>query len=201
MYFNSYALVSLTAAAGVLAGNSLGQDDSRPTIQHRYHAQVPARRDDVLEKKEFSTREVGDAKASGGYHGGPDACEDYGHAVVVNKCPYDVWLWSIAHDTDGPYRLGCGEAYIEKYYDRCGVAIEVVKHRHDWDSDTNKLVFYYKIHYGQVLYDLYGNCGNSFGGHKLVLRPEDHSCPKVEMDDGTSCFLFFLHLIHPTTDP
>lgn len=190
MYFNPYALVSLTAVAGVLTGNDFGHDEPRPVIQHRYHA-----RNDVLEKKE-SLKEVGHTKAPGGYHDDPD--EGCGHAVVVNKCPYDVWLWSVAHDTDGPYRVGCGEEYIEKYYEKCGVALEVVKHREDWQTDENKLVFYYKIHYGQVLYDLYGDCGVSFGGHKLVLRPEDQTCPKVVLEDGMSRPIFS-HL-HPTTD-
>lgn len=111
--------------------------------------------------------------------------DDCGHAIVVNKCPYDVWLWSVGHDTDGPYRIGCGEQYIEKYNED-GVALELVKDKHDWHKDQNKLIFYYKLYGGEVLYDIYGKQGHPFGGHKIRLKPEDPTCPRVTLDNGTT---------------
>lgn len=112
------------------------------------------------------------------------AGEDCGHATVVNKCPYDVYLWSVAWDMDGPYKIGCGEAYIEKYI-KGGVALEIVKDKKDWYDDCNKLILYYKLSGGNVYYDMYDKHGHPFEGTKIELKPEYYECPKIEWDDGT----------------
>lgn len=107
----------------------------------------------------------------------------YGHAKVVNFCPYDVYLWSVAWDTDGPYKIGCRQQYVEKYLEG-GVALEIVKDKHHWYHDDDKLILYYKKDYGKVHYDLYDKYGHPFEGHKVVLEPEEHYCPAEYWDDG-----------------
>ncbi|KAF3761778.1 hypothetical protein M406DRAFT_234530, partial [Cryphonectria parasitica EP155] len=102
-----------------------------------------------------------------------------GHAKVINKCPYDVFLWSVAWNTDGPFKIGCGEEYCEEFSKGGGVALEIVKEEADYYEDCDKLVFYYKLDdYGNVFYDLYDKYGHPFAGHKLVLKSEDAQCPK-----------------------
>lgn len=46
-------------------------------------------------------------------------------ARVVNQCDFPVYLWSVAWDTDGPYDIETGDAYVEKFV-KGGVALEIV---------------------------------------------------------------------------
>lgn len=131
------------------------------------------------------------------YHKEPDYHKDYdydddydyhkgyGHAKVVNFCPYDVYLWSVAWDTDGPYKIGCRQEYVEKYL-KGGVALEVVKEKESWYKDHSKLILYYKKDYGKVHYDLYDKYGSPFDGHKVVLKPEEDYCPAEYWEHGMS---------------
>lgn len=124
------------------------------------------------------------------YHKEPDYKEDdyhrgYGHAKVVNFCPYDVYLWSVAWDTDGPYKIGCRQEYVEKYL-KGGVALEVVKDKESWYGDHDKLILYYKKYDDKVWYDLYDKYGHPFDGHKVVLKPEEDYCPSEYWEDGMS---------------
>ncbi|POS69254.1 Bys1 family protein [Diaporthe helianthi] len=107
----------------------------------------------------------------------------HGHAKVVNFCPYDVYLWSVAWDTDGPYKIGCRQEYVEKYLEG-GVTLEIVKDKHNWYYDHDKLILYYKKDYGKVHYDLYDKHGHPFEGHKVALKPEEDYCPAEYWDDG-----------------
>lgn len=110
-----------------------------------------------------------------------DSC---GYAKVVNKCQHDVFLWSVAWETDGPFRIGCGEEYCEKF-ERGGVDLEIVQDSSSYDDDCDKLVFYYKLSSdGNVYYDLYEKYGHPFEGHEIALIPEERSCPKEIWDDG-----------------
>lgn len=126
-----------------------------------------------------------------------DSC---GYARVVNKCSHDVFLWSVAWETDGPFKIGCGEEYCEEF-ERGGVALEIVKDRGSFDDDCDKLVFYYKLsNDGDVYYDLYEKYGHPFEGHKIALVPEERDCPKEIWDDGMNSLLLFqssisLHLM------
>lgn len=108
-----------------------------------------------------------------------------GHAVIINKCPYDVWLWSVCDNTVGPFRIGCNEKYVEQYKPG-GVALELVSDKSDWDYEDKKLVFYYKLEDGEVVYGLDGRYSNPCGGHKVVLQPEEPTCPRVYLEDGTT---------------
>lgn len=114
----------------------------------------------------------------GGYD---DGC---GYAKVVNNCRDDVFLWSVAYDTDGPYKIGCGEEYREPYDDG-GVALEIVWHEDDWYDDCEKLVFYYKLaDHDEIYYDLYEKYGHPFEGHRVSLVPDERDCPSQIWDDG-----------------
>lgn len=118
--------------------------------------------------------------AAGGALAGEWDDEGCGHAIVVNKCPYDVYLWSIAsYDKDGPYKLGCGMEYTETFTKKSGVALEVKKEGSEWCDD--KLVLYYKLAHGKVFYDLFSKGDYAVDG-KAVLEPEDEYCPKIELE-------------------
>ena len=121
----------------------------------------------------------------------PDYHEGYGHAKVVNFCPYDVYLWSVAWDTDGPYKIGCRQEYVEKYL-RGGVALEIVTNKDTWYKDNDKIILYYKKHDNKVHYDLYDKYGHPFNGHKVALKPEENYCPAEYWDDGMSDDIFTL---------
>lgn len=131
---------------------------------------------------------VGLAAATGALAGEWDD-EGCGHAIVVNQCPYDVYLWSIAsYDRDGPYKIGCGEEYTEKFIDTSGVALEV--QREGYAGCDDKLVLYYKLAHGKVFYDLYSKGNYTIDG-KAVLEPEDEYCPKIEFEGK---FLVHFHM-------
>ncbi|KAK2597857.1 hypothetical protein N8I77_012615 [Diaporthe amygdali] len=116
-------------------------------------------------------------------HKKPDYYEGYGHARVVNFCPFEVYLWSVAWDTDGPYTIGCRQEYVEKYL-KGGVALEIVTDKDSWYNDKDKLILYYKKYDKKVYYDLYEKYGHPFEGHKVSLKPEEDYCPAEYWDDG-----------------
>lgn len=121
-----------------------------------------------------------------------DSC---GSAKVVNNCPYDVYLWSVSWDTDGPYTIGCGEEYVEEF-DEGGVCLEIVTDEDDWYDDCEKLIFYYELaDHGEVYYDLYEKYGHPFEGDTVALRPEERSCPKEVWDDGMCSGSLRLHVL------
>lgn len=186
MHLTHYALAALSAGvAGVHAGvdppggppmamqPGPSASQTRPDL-----AGLEIVENDMPRLKSRST--VSKPKGGADIFNKRDSC---GYAKVVNKCPHDVFLWSVAWETDGPFRIGCGEEYCEKF-ERGGVALEIVQDRHSYDEDCDKLVFYYKLSDGDVYYDLYEKYGHPFEGHKVALIPEERHCPKEIWDDG-----------------
>lgn len=109
---------------------------------------------------------------------------DYGggHALVVNKCPFDIYLWSIAEDRDGPYRVRHGEEYVEEFIPR-HVSLRIVRDKQDYYGKDNELVLTYEKRWGHVSYDLYeAYGGHPFDGHRITLMAE--GCPAVIWNDG-----------------
>jgi hypothetical protein len=167
MRFAPYVLAGLTAtAAGVQAVGDPPEYGKKPD----YHKEP-----DYDKKPDY-------------HHKG------YGHAKVVNFCPYDVYLWSVAWDTDGPYKIGCRQEYVEKYL-KGGVALEIVTDKDKWYHDNDKLILYYKKDHGKVHYDLYDKYGHPFEGHKVVLEPEEDYCPAEYWDDGKCEETFISRLV------
>ncbi|ROW01355.1 hypothetical protein VMCG_05986 [Cytospora schulzeri] len=177
MHITHYALAALSVGvAGVQAGSGTPErhgeqvdfsgvelENSMPKLKSRSAVSKPRGGDALFKRGKW------------------DGC---GYAKVVNKCPHDVFLWSVAWETDGPFRIGCGEEYCEKF-ERGGVALEIVTDEDSWHDDCDKLVFYYKLaDHGEVYYDLYEKYGHPFEGHTVALVPEERDCPKEIWDDG-----------------
>lgn len=151
--------------------------------------------DDYPKKPEYPKKpDYPDYDDKPDYHKEHDYHKGYGHAKVVNFCPYDVYLWSVAWDTDGPYKIGCRQEYVEKYL-KGGVALEIVKDKEYWYKDQEKLILYYKKWEEKVYYDLYDKYGHPFDGHKVVLKPEEDYCPAEYWEDGMSNWIFTLRLM------
>lgn len=200
MRFSPYVLAGLSAtAAGVQAVSDPPDYGKKPD----YGAPPPPSYPDYGKKPDYPDYgkkpdypdygKKPDYPKKPDYHEEPDYHKGYGQAKVVNFCPYDVYLWSVAWDTDGPYKVGCRQEYVEKYL-KGGVALEIVKDKDHWYKDHDKLILYYKKEYEKVHYDLYDKYGHPFDGHKVVLKPEEDYCPAEYWEYGMFNGTFTLRL-------
>lgn len=178
MHITPYALAALSAGVACVQAGT-GTPEGYGEQVEGFKSELKSNMPKLKSRSTVSKPRSGEDLFKRG--GWDDGC---GYAKVVNKCPYDVFLWSVAWETDGPFRIGCGEEYCEKF-ERGGVALEIVTDRDSWHDDCEKLVFYYKLAgRGEIYYDLYEKYGHPFEGCKVALVPEERDCPKEIWDDG-----------------
>lgn len=119
MHVSAAMIADLSAAVGVLAG----EYPSEPPILSGAPG-YPAPKSSQYLDPHLTHATSGSSKPTDL----PKPGEECPSAKVVNKCPYPVYLWSVAFDTDGPHEINCGEEYVEKYI-KGGVALEIVKEK------------------------------------------------------------------------
>lgn len=120
-----------------------------------------------------------------------------GNAIVSNRCPYDIWLWSVDEGySSGPIHLPARTKYSEPFRsacDGCGSSLKI--------SRTNQLIagqhtqFEYSIADDNIWYDISfvdcakGSSASDCPGHDMGLAMDspEEACGKAICAAGSYC--------------
>lgn len=108
-----------------------------------------------------------------------------GHAMVNNKCPFPVYIWSVG-DAIGPaVTTAPGECYVETFrHDpkSGGIAIKITTLSDGLLKSAPMTIFAYNLAGdGKVWYDLSDIFGDPFTGYPVVLSPAE---PAISWGNG-----------------
>lgn len=120
-----------------------------------------------------------------------------GNAVISNRCPYDIWLWSVDQGySSGPIHIPARTKYSEPFRSACsgcGSSLKI--------SKTDQLVaghqtqFEYSIADGNLWYDVSfvdcakGGSASDCPGHDrgLAMDSPEQACGKATCAAGSYC--------------
>ncbi|KAL2757274.1 hypothetical protein ACRALDRAFT_1060676 [Sodiomyces alcalophilus JCM 7366] len=112
-----------------------------------------------------------------------------GNARVVNSCDFEVTLWSVGSDIDGPFHLEAGgDSYTEVFTKdpvTGGKALKVTRDRDGLYTGDPQTIFAYSLDGDNIWYDLSNTFGNAFPGKKLVVESANDDCDAIVWNDGT----------------
>ncbi|KAF2128795.1 hypothetical protein P153DRAFT_357309 [Dothidotthia symphoricarpi CBS 119687] len=132
----------------------------------------------------------------------------FGNAIVTNRCPYDVWVWSVDQaQFSAPIYVPARSKYSEPVRSTCngcGTSIKI--------SKTDQLLggaqtqFEYSISAGQMWYDISfvdcasGQSADSCPGHDMGLSMDssDSRCGKADCAGGSYCPTQSYYVDYPT---
>lgn len=96
-----------------------------------------------------------------------------GQAKVINNCNFDVSVWSVGSNIDGPWRLTKGGGTYAETFVRDAVtggkALKVTIPEDGLFTGAPQTNFAYNLDGTQIWYDLSDVFGDPFSGHKLVV--------------------------------
>ncbi|KAF1844560.1 uncharacterized protein K460DRAFT_365506 [Cucurbitaria berberidis CBS 394.84] len=120
-----------------------------------------------------------------------------GNAIVSNRCPYDIWLWSVDQSHwSAPIHIPARTQYSEPFRSSCngcGTSMKI--------SKSNQLVggahtqFEYSIVNNQIWYDISfvdcakGESASACPGHDkgLTMDSPEQACGKASCTGGSYC--------------
>lgn len=111
-----------------------------------------------------------------------------GKARVINKCDFDVTVWSVGGDIDGPYTLDSNDGYSETFVKdpvSGGKALKVTRDPDGLYTGDAQTIFAYNLDGDNIWYDLSNTFGDAFSGEKLVVKSANAQCPAIVWKDGT----------------
>lgn len=112
-----------------------------------------------------------------------------GHAVVVNNCVKDIYLWSVGGSIGPRQVLSHGERYSEPIHVdpvSGGVAIKITRTPNGLFDGSPQMNYAYALDGDDVFYDLSDVFGDPFAGHPVSVVPRDAECPRICWADGVS---------------
>ncbi|OAT07385.1 BYS1 domain-containing protein [Blastomyces gilchristii SLH14081] len=111
-----------------------------------------------------------------------------GKAIVVNYCPFDVYLNSVGSEIGPEQHLKAyGGTYSELFrHDprSGGIAIKLTLEPGGLLHGAPQTIFAYNLVLPVIWYDLSDVFGDPFAGYPLKLAPSDPSCPVLFWPDG-----------------
>ncbi|EGX96834.1 BYS1 domain-containing protein [Cordyceps militaris CM01] len=122
-----------------------------------------------------------------------------GFAKVVNKCDFEVTLWSVGKDVSGGHTLQHGESYAEAFAvdpKTGGRTLKITRERDGLWTSKPQTNFAYSLTQPSIWYDLSDVFGDPFAGHKLRLASDDGACTAVQWDDGVPPGGIHTHVCH-----
>ncbi|KAL6863334.1 hypothetical protein ACO1O0_003583 [Amphichorda felina] len=112
-----------------------------------------------------------------------------GYARVVNQCDFDVSLWSVGSNIDGPHTVKAdGGLYGEKFRKdpvTGGIALKITREADGLYTGEPQLIYSYSLDGSRIWYDLSTVFGDAFEGHKLVEASRNTACPAIVWKNGT----------------
>ncbi|KAF2431398.1 hypothetical protein EJ08DRAFT_659992 [Tothia fuscella] len=111
-----------------------------------------------------------------------------GNARVVNKCPFQVTLWSVGGSVSSPYNIAAsGGTYSEPFVrdpQTGGKALKLTIQPDGLYTGKPQTVFAYNLDGGQVWYDLSDVFGDAFAGKRIVEQSAIATCPAIVWGNG-----------------
>ncbi|KAF4817110.1 Antigenic thaumatin-like protein [Colletotrichum siamense] len=112
-----------------------------------------------------------------------------GRAVVVNRCPTEVTLWSVggsvsAANTLSPNGGSYGETFVRDATTG-GKSLKVTNARDGLYTGAAQLNFAYNLDGSQVWYDLSTVFGDAFAGKKITVKGKA-GCGEIVWASGTN---------------
>lgn len=111
-----------------------------------------------------------------------------GNAVVVNKCNFPVYLWSVGGSVSQEYTVASGGTYSEVlHHDPAsgGIAIKLTTVEGGLYNGSPQTNFAYTLDGAQVWYDLSDVFGDPFSGHAIGVKSSS-SCPSICWPQGVA---------------
>ncbi|ROT37108.1 hypothetical protein SODALDRAFT_188305 [Sodiomyces alkalinus F11] len=113
-----------------------------------------------------------------------------GNATVINECDFEVTLWSVGSQINGPHQLEAeGGSYSEKFVVDAltgGKALKVTRNRDGLYTGEPQTIYAYSLDGDNVWYDLSNVFGDAFAGNKLVVQSANEDCGAIVWEDGTA---------------
>ena len=120
-----------------------------------------------------------------------------GNAIVSNRCPYDIWLWSVDQGySSPPIHIPSGTKYSEPFRSACnGCGSSLKISRTDQLIGGQHTQFEYSIANGDIWYDIsFVNCAkgenaSNCPGHDkgLAMDSPEKACGKANCAGGSYC--------------
>lgn len=111
-----------------------------------------------------------------------------GNAIVVNNCPFDVFLNSVGSSIGPEKHLAAhGGRYSEQFHRdpvSGGIALKITRESGGLVSGAAQTIYAYNLNDGRIWYDLSNVFGNSFEPNALNLWASDARCPTVFWQNG-----------------
>ncbi|OJD23138.1 hypothetical protein ACJ73_05507 [Blastomyces percursus] len=109
------------------------------------------------------------------------AVQAVGNAIVLNDCPFDVYLNSVGSEIGPEQHLKAkGGRYHEPFRRdplSGGIALKLTLKPGGLLEGAPQTVFAYNLNKGRIWYDLSDVFGDPFAGYPLEVRPSDPKCP------------------------
>ncbi len=116
------------------------------------------------------------------------AATNPGKAKVVNKCPFEVTLWSVGTDISPAYTLTArGGQYSEQYTrdpKTGGRALKITRERDGLYTGKPQTNFAYTLDPNQIWYDLSDVFGDPFLNHRIQVVSSNSQCQSIVWPDG-----------------
>ncbi|KAM3527716.1 hypothetical protein MY4038_006220 [Beauveria bassiana] len=113
---------------------------------------------------------------------------DPGRARVINKCGFDVTLWSVGSEISAPHTLAArGGKYSEQYTrdpKTGGRALKITREPDGLFKGKPQTNFAYTLDPGQLWYDLSDVFGDPFAGNRIQVVPSNSNCQSIVWPNG-----------------
>lgn len=110
-----------------------------------------------------------------------------GHAKVINRCNFPVFLWSVGGSVGPRKTVQPGATFSEPIHfdpQSGGVAIKITTTPNGLFDGSPQTNFAYTLDGNIVWYDLSDVFGDAFSGSRLKLLPSVTTCPKICWPNG-----------------
>lgn len=113
-----------------------------------------------------------------------------GHAKVVNRCDFPVYLWSVGGSVGPEHKIAAsGGTYSELLHhdpSSGGIALKLTTTPNGLYDGSPQTNFAYTLDGSTVWYDLSDVFGDAFSGDRLKVVPSVTTCPKICWPGGVS---------------
>lgn len=110
-----------------------------------------------------------------------------GRAIVENRCPHKVYLWSVGGSIGPKQVLNTGATYSEQFRrdpSSGGIAIKITTVNDGLFNNSPQTNFAYSLSDSRIFYDLSDVFGDPFKGRKLLVDPSDPACAEISWPTG-----------------
>ncbi|KAF2634219.1 hypothetical protein P280DRAFT_414278 [Massarina eburnea CBS 473.64] len=98
-----------------------------------------------------------------------------GNAVVLNKCPFTIYAWSVSSSVGNQQTIATGGTFSEAFHhddQTGGIAIKITKEADGLYTGAPQQIFSYSLDTATVWYDLSTAFGEPFSGSHITVTQD-----------------------------